>query len=196
MKISLILTISICLIVLSCQNQQCNCEYDDRTLIENDSILNSADVEHAIEGRFTNIGEPILDSVMNESYRFSALFSYERYFKVYRIVHHENQYHLEVKEYANSDTVLRNFSKALTESQWSEITNEFEKNCFWTMPIDVKENYGYLDASSWLLEAKKANNPCTKSKYHLVARASPDSSAFLRICEKFMELDSLNLRQF
>lgn len=196
MKINLILTILIYLIVLSCQNQQCNCEYDDRTLIENDSILNSAEVEQEIERRFTSIGEPILDSIMNESYRFSVSFQLEHYFKVYRIEHHENQYHLEVKEYANSDTVLRNFSTALTEAQWSEITNEFEKNCFWTMPIDVKENYGYLDGSSWLLEAKKAKNPCTELTYHLVARTSPDTSAFLRICEKFMELDSLNLRQF
>lgn len=197
MKANLILTISIGLIMLSCQNQQCNCEYDDRTLIENDSMLNSAEVESAIEERFTSIGEPILDEVMYESYRFSVRFQLERYFKVYRIEQHENQYHLQVKEYVNySDTELRNFSTILSKSQWSEITDEFEKNCFWTMPVDVRENYGYLDGSSWILEAKKADNPCTESTYHVVGRISPDSSAFLSICEKFMELDSLNTRQF
>ena len=150
-----------------------------------------------------NYDEPILNNEEIESYRFSILVNLYDYFKIYRVEKNKNQYLLHVKEYVvattseRADSLVSSFSRNISESEWAKITDGFRENCFWTMPVDIEKNHGYLDGSNIVLEGIKKNNHCTKSKYHIVGRVSPpDSSAFSAICDKFNELDSLNIRDF
>ena len=128
------------------------------------------------------------------------------YFKIYRIEREKNQFFLHVKEYAVSttirhreDSLLSSSSKELSELVWIEITNSIDENCFWTMAVDIEEDDGWLDGSGWTLEGMKDRNSCTNSKFHLIYRHSPygtnDTSDFIDIVEKFMELDSLIVRE-
>ena len=198
--------ISICLSIMSCQTEKCNCEIEDKLIAQNDSLINSIinQSENKFENYWDRFEEPILNKEEVESYRFSIVVLLYDFFKVYRVEKKENKFKLHVKEYAVStttkyreDSLVNSFTKEITEHQWKEITGEFERNCFWTMPVDIKEDDGYLDGSGWVLEAKSEGNNCTISNYHLAHRNSPnDTTKFSKICDKFFELDSLNLRRF
>lgn len=204
-----ILIISICWLSVSCQNEDCNCEIDDKLLIENDSLINSIlnQPENGFGEYWKRFDEPILNNQESESYRLSVVVLLYDFFKIYRIEKTKNQYNLHIKEYAVSttttyreDSLVNSFTREISKSQWDEFKDEFKKNCFWTMPVDIKEDDGYLDGSGWVLEAGKEKNNCTNSDYHFVYRHSPsgtnNSSKFIMICEKFMEFDSLNIRDF
>lgn len=205
MKNNLIQIISICLLILSCQNKECNCEIFEDLIIKNDSIISSIinQPRNEFQNYWNRFNEPVLDNPHKESYRFSITVLLYDYFKVYRIEKNKKVFNLHIKEYAVStttrfreDSLVSSYSKEISENGWLSIANSFKENCFWTMPVDIVEDDGYLDGSGWVLEGIKEDNYCTKSKYHLVYRTSPDSSKFVMICEKFMELDSLNVRNF
>lgn len=112
-------------------------------------------------------------------------------------------YRFFAKEYAvpttsirRNDSLVSSIEKIITRKEWLNIAKTFEENCFWTMETDIASDDYYLDGSGWILEGFKQNTTCTNSKYHLAYRNSPDSSKFREICEKFMELDSLNVKQY
>ncbi|WP_421794538.1 hypothetical protein [Haliscomenobacter sp.] len=205
MKKNSFLFLLITLIHLSCQKQKCNCESTEKQIIRTDSIVKSIlnQPENGLKKYWDRFQEPMLYDQAAESYRFSIVGLLYDYCKIYRVEHKNQQYKLYVKEYAVSttarfreDSLVSSFSKAISKTQWSNISHSFEENCFWTMPVDIKTDDGYLDGSSWALEGQKQNNFCTGSKFHVVLRNSPKSSKFLKICEEFMALDSLNVRRF
>lgn len=205
MKKNSFLFLLITLILLGCQKQKCNCESTEEQIIQNDSIIKKAlnQPENGFKKYWDRFQEPVLHDQTDESYRFSIVVLLYDYCKIYRVEHRNQQYKLYVKEYAVSatarsqaDSLVNSFSKAISKTQWSNIAHSFEENCFWTIPVDVKTDDGYLDGSIWALEGLKQNNFCTDAKYHLAFRNSPESSKFLKICEEFMALDSLNIRSF
>jgi hypothetical protein len=151
--------------------------------------------------------EPILMEQENESYRLAIVVLLADYFKIYRIERKNKKYYLHIKEFAVStttrhreDSLVNSFTKEISRNDWLNITNSIEVNCYWTMPVDIKEDDGWLDGSGWNLEGFKKNNNCSNSDYHFINRHSPyatnDTSNFIKICEKFMELDSLNIKEF
>lgn len=191
---------------MSCQANQCNCVLENKLSIQNDSLINTIinQPKNRFEKYWGRFEEPTLNNQNVESYRFSIVVLLYDFFKVYRVEKKEDKFNLHVKEYAVStttkyreDSLVNSYTKEITENQWKEIKHEFEINCFWTIPVDIKEDDGYLDGSSWVLEAKNEGNNCTESNYHLAHRDSPnDTTKFSKICDKFLELDSLNLRRF
>ncbi len=206
MKATSIVIISISLLMIGCQKEQCNCVFEDQLIVENDSIIHSIinQPQNQFQEYWDRFDEPILGNNESESYRFSMIVLLYDFFKVYRIEKVKNDYTLYVKEYAVSttsknrkDSLANSIERQISEKQWNEIKEEFERNCFWTMPVDIKEDDGYLDGSGWVLEAKKEENNCTHSNYHLAHRTSPgDTSSFVAICEKFIALDSLKIKSF
>lgn len=205
--------------ILSCQKKECACDIDPKVLIENDSIINEAlrrefmdydgkpfvvdSSKNHYERYWKKFDEPLLGNQKNESYRFSISFLLYNYFKVYRVEKKNNKYKSEIKIYARcmtsgcrGDSLVSQISKEISKIEWQEITNVLEENCFWTMATDIKSDDNYLDGSSWSLEGFKNYNNCTSSSFHAVGRASPDSSGFTVICEKIMELDSLEVQEF
>ncbi len=189
----------------SCQNQECKCVIDTNLISQNDSTINAAinSPRRNLSDYNNRFNEPAIHQSQVESYRFSITVLLYDYFKVYRVEKNGNDYKLHIKEYAVSttseqraDSLVSNTSKKITKSEWSSIDNAFKENCFWTMATDIKTDDNYLDGSTWILEGYRQNTTCTNSKYHLAYRNSPDSSNFRLICEKFIELDSLNVKQF
>ncbi len=129
------------------------------------------------------------------------------YFKVYRIENKNRTYNLNVKEYALSttinsreDSLVSDYTKELSKSEWNQVTRSIKENCFWTMPVDIVEDDGWLDGSSWTLEGYDEENICSESNYHFLYRHSPygtnDTSNFINICEKFLELDPLVIKEY
>jgi hypothetical protein len=189
--------------LLGCQNNKCDCNIDNVVVMQNDNLINK--VINSPKNEFKNFwekfDEPNLSSSQSETYRFSIKVFLYNYIKVYRLEKNNNAYKLFLKEYATktttahrNDSLVSNRFRIISESDWLKITNVIEKNCFWTIPTDIKNDDGYLDGSSWILEGHKQNNNCSNKQYHLAYRNSPDSSAFKVICEQFIELDSLNVR--
>lgn len=190
---------------MGCQNQECNCEVDSEILIQNDSLVNDLlkDNQNGFESYWKRFNEPVIYKGNNESYRFSIVVLLYDYMKIYRVDKNKNDFKLSVKEYAVStttrgreDSLVSNYSQAISKSDWLSFKNSINENCFWTLPVDIKSDDGYLDGSSWVLEGKHSNNPCTKSDYHYAFRNSPDSSAFLNICESFIKFDSLKVKSY
>lgn len=190
---------------ISCQYKECNCEADAWLLMENDSIIHKLidTPKTKITNYWNKFNEPSIHLSERESYRFSITVLLYDYFKVYRVEKDSSNYKLHVKEYAvpttmrdRSDSLVSHRSRIISKSEWLSITDAFEENCFWTMATDIKSDDGYLDGSGWVLEGFKQNNHCTAAQYHLAFRTSPDSSNFRSICEKFMALDSLEVRIF
>lgn len=192
--------------IVSCQANQCDCELENKLMIQNDSLINVIinHPEDRFEKYWDRFEEPTLNNQKVESYRFSIVVLLYDFFKVYRVEKNEDKFNLYVKEYAVStttryreDSLVNSFTREITENQWKEIKDEFERNCFWTIPVDIKEDDGYLDGSVWVLEAKNEGNNCTESNFHIAYRNSPDDTTkFSKISDKFFELDSLNLRGF
>lgn len=178
-------------------------------LIKNDSLINLIlnDPKYDFQDYWNRFDEPILNNQAAESYRLSVVVLLYDFFKIYRIEKTKTQYNLHVKEYAVSttttyreDSLVNSFTREISKEQWDELKGELQKNCFWGMPVDIKEDDGWLDGSGWTLEGFNENNNCANSKYHFIYRHSPyatnDTSSFIKICEKFLELDSLNIREF
>ena len=198
--------------ILSYQKKECICEIDPKVTIENDSILNvilngTVNVDVVGKSQWLNYfweryKEPVLHLQKNESYRFSINVLLDNYVKIYRIEKKGKEYKSEIKIFAKGmaengeDSLMNHISKEISKLEWQEISDTFEGNCFWTMPIDVKSDDGYLDGSLWSLEGFRYNNNCTSSNFHGVSRVSPDSSAFTVICEKIIELDPLEIQNF
>jgi hypothetical protein len=189
----------------SCQNQECKCVIDTNLISQNDSTINAAinSPRRNLVDYWNKFNEPAIHQLQVESYRFSITVLLYDYFKVYRVERRGNDYNLHIKEYAVSttakereDSLVSNISKKITKSEWTSIDNAFKENCFWTMSTHIKSDDNYLDGSSWLLEGYKSNSVCTNNKYHIAGRRSPGSSSFRMICEKFLEFDSLNVRDF
>lgn len=208
MKQVLIVLIAL-VITLGCQKYECNCSIEEKMRIKNDSLVNSIlnDSKNDLQNYWDRFDEPILNTQESESYRLSIIVLLYDFFKVYRIEKLNNQYNVHVKEYAVSttttyrkDSLVNSFTREVSKKQWDELKGELEKNCYWTMPVDIKEDDGWLDGSGWVLEGFNKSNNCTNSKYHFIYRHSPyatnDTSSFIKICEKFLELDSLNIREF
>lgn len=222
MKKTIILIMILFFAVLSCQKKECNCEINPQIVIENDSIINEVlsrkfmdydgkpfvvdSSKNHFEAYWNKYNEPILHTRNDESYRLSIVVLLYDYFKLYRTESKKEKYSLYIKEFAvgttvgtmgRKDSLVTSIEKELTIAEWSKIQNAFEKNCFWNMPTDIKEDDGYLDGSGWLLEGMNKNNSCIDRNMHFVGRNSPpDSSAFMNICEVFMEIDSLDIKDF
>ncbi len=205
MKIIVIFFIAILYVSQGCQNERCNCEINSELSVKNDSIINSMlnNPRNEFENYWGRFDEPVLNHQDKDFYRLSIVVLLYDYFKIYRVERDKNEFKLNVKEYAVStttayraDSLITNQTRLITKSDWLNISKAFEENCFWTMPVDIESDNGYLDGSGWVLEAVKQNNSCKMPKYHISYRTSPDSSAFVTICEKFMKLDSLNVRRF
>ena len=189
----------------SCQDRKCECIIDANIISKNDSLVNEYvnPSRTALTDYWSRFNEPILQQSQVESYRFAITVLVYDYFKVYRVEKKGKTYNLEIKEYAVStttwqrkDSLVSHASKQITKSEWESIDNAFRENCFWTMAADIENNNHYLDGSIWVLEGYRSNPVCTNAKYHVAFRNSPDSSNFRTICEKFMQLDSLDIRFF
>ena len=181
-------------------------------VIENDSILNvllndTINVGVAGKSKWLNYywgryDEPVLHLQKNESYRFSINVLLDYYFKIYRVEKIGGEYKSEIKVFAKGmskngkDSLINHIVKDISKLEWQEISETFEKKCFWAMPINIKSDDGYLDGSLWSLEGFKNDKICISSDFHGVGRTSPDSSAFTAICEKMMELDPLEIQNF
>jgi len=191
---NVIFTIIICF-VISCQNNKCNCEVTNELLVKNDSLITS--IFKMLDNSWERYDEPLIHKTEIESYRFSTRPSLRNYIKTYRIEKLENQYNLFINKYhrkrnQDKDSLVSNLSNKITKNQWTKITNAFNENCFWTMPVDVEENYSIADGSLWLLEGMKLKNHCTNNSFHFVIRNSPDeTTGFHSISNEFFELDSL-----
>lgn len=195
----------LCLLLLSCQQEECYCEVNEDMIAQNastiDSVLQSPGFNFTKHWKQFN--EPLLHLQKRTTYRLAIIILLADYYKIYRVDRDWNSYSLHVKEYATAtttdyrpDSLVSSFSKEISKEDWLGIENAFKENCFWTMPVDIKADDNYLDGSGWLLEGSKRDHPCTNSGYHFVHRNSPDSSAFRMICEQFMKLDSLVVRKF
>ena len=212
MKQTIIILTVLLFSILSCQKKECTCNFDPKVVIENDSILNVIlnDVineEVAGKSKWLNYfwgryDEPVLHLQKNESYRFLINDLLDYYVKIYRVEKIGKRYKSEIKVFAKGmaknggDSLMNHISKEISKLEWQEITDVFEKKCFWTMPIDIESDDGYLDGSLWSLEGFKKYNNCTSSNFHGVGRHSPDSSAYTIICEKMMKLDPLEIQNF
>lgn len=197
--------------ILSCQKKECNCDFDPKVVIKNDSILNVilndvVNVDVAGKSKWLNYfwgryDEPVLHLQKNESYRFSINDLLNYYVKIYRVEKVGKKYKSEIKIFAKGmtengeDSLVNHITKEISRLEWQEISDTFEENCFWIMPIGGNDN-GILDGVLWSLEGFKNNHNCTSSNFHGVGRISPDSSAFTVICEKIMELDPLEIQNF
>lgn len=202
MKKILVLLLS-CL--ASCQARECKCIIDANIISKNDSLINKyVDPSRtALTAYWYRFNEPVLHQSQVESYRFSIRVLVYDYFKVYRVEKNGKTYNLEIKEYAVSttteqrkDSLVSYTSKQITKLEWESIDNAFSENCFWTMAADIESDNHYFDGSIWVLEGYRSNPICTNAKYHVAFRNAPDSSNFRTICEKFIQLDSLNIRFF
>jgi hypothetical protein len=199
----LILIFSLSCILLSCQKKECQCNADPVVIRTNDSLIQVIK-NRAIKEYWDRFDEPVLYSQNKEFYRLKITVLLADYCKIYRVEKEGDDHKLYVKEYAVStttafraDSLIRNYSKMISVAEWRNITAAFEKNCFWTMPLDVERNHHILDGSSWLLEGfSPGGNLCTPAQYQLVDRQSPDSSGFTNICDQFIALDSLKITWF
>ena len=203
----LIFICGLIVLIMSCQNQECNCEINNEVTILNDSLINQFLENDTIQGQFSTywerFNEPIIHQAEKESYRFSIKVMLYDYMKIYRIEKKWNTYTLNIKEYAVStttrgreDSLASNYTKSISKLEWQNFKNSLEENCFWTIPVDIDSDDGYLDGSTWMLEGNYSYNNCSNSKYHLAQRNSPDSSKFLNICESFIKFDSLKIKSF
>lgn len=209
MKPTILLLLSILFINIGCNNTECNCVSEYKLVPLNDSIINSMltqedDWFHTYWERYE---EPILQDQSHESYRLAITVLLADYYKVYRIENKNRKYNLNIKEYAVSatidsreDSLVNDYTKELSKSEWNELTRSIKENCFWTLPVDIVEDDGWLDGSSWTLEGYDEENKCSESNYHFLYRHSPyetnDTSNFIKICEKFLELDPLVIKEY
>lgn len=201
-----ILALFVCLLAASCQNRRCTCEHDDALIARNDSTINRVVNQsgNSFARYWKRFEEPTLYDSKVEAYRLTVLVSLFDYFKVYRIEHRDDQYTLHVKEYAvrttaryRPDSLVSSSTRPITQQQWQGIRDAFENNCFWTLPVDIKEDDNYQDGTGWALEGIQARNSCTKAQYHLAHRVSPKGpNPFVNICEQLMAFDSLKVKQF
>jgi hypothetical protein len=180
--------------IYSCETNNCHCPIDNTILVENDSILQNAMKNAYFKGQWQRFDEPILFKQNKEAYRFYYRALPSELFKLYRIEKNTNDYALYIKEFAVVDgdnaTLKKNFSRKLTEAEWSAITKTIDNKCFWTMPIKTKEP-DYLDPTTFIIEGfRPENNSCTQAKYHLVARIQlENATSFVSIMEAFEALE-------
>ncbi|MFK7773305.1 MAG: hypothetical protein AB8F94_14250 [Saprospiraceae bacterium] len=214
MKKAIIVLTVLFFTILSCQKKECTCESDPKVVIKNDSLIHrymnvsiTPFRDQKREVKLLNYiwdkyNEPVLHIHGVETYRFSiGLFSFGNYFKIYRIGKKGNSYNSETKVFGREiteygeDSLIYHVSKEISKIEWQEITKVVEENCFWTIVPDIKSDDQFLDpAWGWRLEGFKNENDCTNSNYHIVTRNYPDSSEFIFICEKIMELDTFKNR--
>ena len=184
----------------SCETSNCHCPIDNAIVVENDSILHNAMSNAYFKGQWAKFDEPILFQQNKEAYRFYYRALPSDLFKLYRIEKNANDYVLYIKEFAVVDgdnaTLKKNFSRKLSEAEWSAITQIMGNKCFWTMPVVPKPKKEYLDGTTLIIEGfKPENNNCTQAKYHLVARIEVENAAsFVSIMAAFEALEGKSSR--
>lgn len=174
--------------------------------MSNDTIINFATTKivdencTSYERYFNQFDKSKLFLKTNESYRLTVNCSITNFAKTYELNITDSNPVLLVQEFFKSSEGKRIIglyneeSFNLTRHQLSTLQSTFTNNCFWTMQSEIEKDKDYLDGSQYALEGVNGFNNCTTSKYHMVSRLSPDSSSFLKICEEFFKIDSLNLR--
>lgn len=192
-----------------CGAEPCRCDPDAEQLMKNERVIYSRILspDSGFGDYWKRFHEPLLNERKVESYRFSVVVLLADFFKVYRIDRSSRNYQLQIKTYAVSTTVSYRadslvswVSTRLSKDQWESISGAIEQSCFWTMTTDIAADDGYLDGSGWMIEGYRHDKNCTDKNYHVVHRNSPQvtegTADFLKICDQFIALDSLNVRSF
>ena len=79
----------------------------------------------------------------------------------------------------------REYTRPLTESEWSTIVASLTAAEFWKLPTDLGD--AELDGSEWVLEGFDAG------RYHLVHCWSPGPGPFLDACKAFLKTGGFSL---
>jgi hypothetical protein len=182
--------ISAIIICLSCSEQKCDCiiPQSNHKYEFNAESINSQD----FLDYWSKLDESLLPFQEYECYRLSYISPLDERIKIHRIQQTQNGFELHIKEYdfhsSNEGAILiSNKEKKLSREEWLNLKKDFNKNCFWTMPIN--DNKNGLDGTVYRLEGfNPTGNICTNQKYHLVSRWSPDSTSFLKLCNRISEL--------
>ncbi|MBL4650008.1 MAG: hypothetical protein JKY03_09770 [Aureispira sp.] len=183
------------LLLISCQREVNPCSLSEdliSAIKTEDSLISQPDYqERYLEWAKEREGEPSLLNYKNEAYRFSWSHTFGGA-EVYRIEKKQNGYSATIKIYVQAsgtyeDSLVHSSEKWIPEAVWTEIMDGLNKNSFWTYPRIIDRRG--LDGASWSLEGyNPIKNKCTYQNYHGVGRWSPIDSAFVSMCNLFMNL--------
>jgi hypothetical protein len=136
--------------------------------------------------------EPVLftEAGEGEVYRFTCLRTFHAPFAI-RVIHkaaNDTKLVLKISDGAGgytSKNLVRNETRALSESDWAHITAALNSNAFWKMPAE-KPDFG-CDGSEWIVEGRR------NGEYHVVARWSPRKGDFYALGKKMIELSGAQI---
>lgn len=190
------------LIFSNCKDEVCGCEVDKSTQKKNDSIITLVKENRIKHNFWGSMNEPYLDTFKNEAYRVYVLNSFGEYRKIVRIENTGKQYQLTVKKYHDAlmfggdyDTIpCINYTKPLSENQWTEITKVINGNCFWTMKSIMGNPRTCLDEGVLFIEGNNPQMKCSHLKqYHIVGGScgvdSLEGYKYFQLCDLLLDLD-------
>lgn len=202
MKTFLFIGISI-FILLSCKQEPYKCNCDTSAVTKNDSIIGSMLKDTSSYNRYLRYYHiPHLAIYENECYRLKLSHSFSRYTQIYTLIHTGSGAVLDIKEYIKPK-IKRDIQKLhityrieLSNQQWEEIKKAIETKCYWSQPMNER-NQETLDGGSWLLEGydpEKRN--CANALYHIDDCYYEESSDFGKLCrliKKYAHEEKLNI---
>lgn len=158
-----------------------NCDMNQSVFAMNDSMLNEPENFVRFHARLEKHNEEKLQLQTSQAYRLITNYAFEYGTEIFTFKKNKEGGTLTIKQFFSDnakhlfcvhDTLI---TKQLTSIQWNELVEQFDANCFWTIPSPI-QNRG-LDGGIWILEAfdPKAKNP-RHHTYAIAGRWSPDQN--------------------
>ena len=149
-----ILFFIICIFLLTCNEEKCNCivtTQQEQNLYSIDSIIGNPEVIVINRNWMNAYNEPTLLDSKNETYRFLFEGGFGNTV-ICRIENDADKYIAYIKESpkANNNQKLKAIKKEIPESTWKSIKSSLNQNCFWTY-LSTNDRNG-LDGATFILE--------------------------------------------
>jgi len=181
-------------IILSSCSEICDCEVSSEVMNKNDRLLKIMDENGRLKDIHSCYGVP----EVFDSEECIQLFITNGHGKceIYRLTKTGSSYTFFNKVTENNGSKLSvlysSGTKKINSNVFFKIKELIESSCFWTAPIESKENTPILDGEMRYLEVfRLKENPCTFKQYHIVARNSLELSVFKDV---YREIISYPLR--
>jgi hypothetical protein len=176
---------------ISCHEARNPCSLSEEILgniRKEDSLISLPLIKERDRKMWEVFNEPSLLHTTTETYRFSIHGSFG-HIEIYRVEENNDKHILTIKVYervAKRDTLYSFTKREISKELWTKLKTSLD-NYFWTLPGSTGR-LG-LDGEVWVLEGYKTiNDKCTKQQYHRVGQWSPVDTAFINMCNLFIEL--------